>query len=359
MLTEVLIFAGAVFAFGFSSIIGGGASVVLIPILGFVLPISEVPGALVIGTFTNSLGRSIALSRKIRWNLVILFVPAALPSVALGAWLLRFVDPLIITWICALFLISNIPFLFRRDHEQNANQESYKSYKVVGIGFLAGLLSGITGAIGLVFNGFYLKLGLSKEEIVATRAANEILLHLVKLILYVGLGLFSIHSICIGTVIALAAVLSSVMVQIVLPYLNESMFRRLGYAAMCCSGFFLLGQTSCTILKEKTPTLRLISIEDGFETKVKWEKRTTVFEIEYDGNVSFERVVLIQMLPTSIASQVQKLSNNSDQFVVEEVYGWKKHYYEVYLTKKGKVFKYEIDPLPFNQSKKLDSIRAV
>jgi uncharacterized protein len=359
MLTELLIFTTAMFAFGFSSIIGGGASIVLIPILGLVLPISEVPGALVIGTFTSSLGRSISLSRKIRWNLVFLFVPAALPAAVLGAWLLRYVDALIVTWICALFLVSNIPFLFHRQPQQLASQVQYGGCKVIGIGFLAGLLSGITGAVGLVFNGFYLKSGLSKEEIVATRAANEILLHLVKLICYLSLGLFSVHSFCIGVVIALAALLSSLMMQRVLPYLSENMFRNLGYSAMCGAGVFLLAHTSSTILKEKTPSIKLVSIEDGFETKINWEKRTTAFEIEYDGDVSIERVISIDSLPTSVAAQVQKLVSQTDQHVIEEVYGWQKHYYEVYLNKKGKVLKYEVDPKPVNQSTKLNVIRAV
>lgn len=48
--------------------------------------------------------------------------------------------------------------------------------KLSSIGFLAGFLSGLTGAVGLVFNKFYSHYGLSRDQVIATRAANELLL---------------------------------------------------------------------------------------------------------------------------------------------------------------------------------------
>ncbi|MEL4403043.1 hypothetical protein AAEJ42_22690, partial [Shewanella algae] len=77
------------------------------------------------------------------------------------------------------------------------------------VGFFAGFISGITGAIGLLFNRFYLRYGLTKEEIVATRAANEIFLHTIKLIIYIILGLYSGNAIWLGVAIAVASIVSS------------------------------------------------------------------------------------------------------------------------------------------------------
>ena len=350
MVIEIFIFCSAILAFGLSSIIGGGASIILIPVLALVLPISEVPSALVVGTFTSSLSRSVTLYRKIRWNLVFTFVPAALPSVALGAWMLRYVDPLIVTWICALFLVSNLSFLFRGESRGSISATPVKKSHVIGIGFLAGLISGITGAIGLVFNGFYLKSGLDKEEIVATRAANEILLHLLKLVLYLNFGLFSINSFCIGGIVAIAALLSSFIMRTMLSYFSDDLFRRVGFAAMAGSGIFLFAQTSTTIFKEKTPSIRLVSVENGIETKVGWGKKKTAFEIEYDGEVSIERVVSLERLPTDIADRIHPLIESADDYVIDEVYGWSKHYYEVYLDEKGKIVKYEITPRKLHEN---------
>ena len=82
-----------------------------------------------------------------------------------------------------LFLISNLTFLFKKPLEINRAEKPPKLI-LSFIGFAAGFLSGFTGAVGLLFNRFYLRYGLSKEEIIATRAANEIILRLVKIVLY-------------------------------------------------------------------------------------------------------------------------------------------------------------------------------
>src|SRR5690606_2159023 len=127
-------------------------------------------------------------------------------------------------------------------------------------------VSGVTGAIGLLFNRFYLRYGLTKEEIVATRAANEIFLHLVKLIIYVFLGLYSKTALWLGIAIAIGAVISSLTVKYILPYLSEYVFRKIGYGAMVISGIALFISTSQQILKHD-------KISTGYglnEAKLKW-----------------------------------------------------------------------------------------
>lgn len=342
MLTVLLVFTSAVAAFALSSFVGGGASIILIPVLASIVPISEVPGALVIGTFTSSASRLVSLRRKIRWDLVSVFVPAALPAVALGAWLLSYVDPLVISWISALFLISNLPLLFRSERFSPGKVAHTRKPLIAGIGVVAGLLSGLTGAVGLVFNRFYLESGLTKEEIVATRAANEILLHLLKLILYYNLGLFSANSVTIGFLIALAALLSTMVARALLPYVNDCVFRRTGYAAMIASGIFLFTQSSKDILTDRKPSVTLTSVSDGFETRAKWAGKTITLEFEYDGDFSIERVVSVDRLSPTILKLILPLTFQADHFVVEEVFGWSKHYYEVYVYQGNQEKKYEV-----------------
>ena len=45
--------------------------------------------------------------------------------------------------------------------------------------------------MGLLFNKFYLTCGMSKKEIIATRATNQPLLHIIKLVLYSLFGLMT------------------------------------------------------------------------------------------------------------------------------------------------------------------------
>ncbi len=342
MIVSTLIFITAIAAFSLSSISGGGASLILIPLLAISLPISEVPFSLVIGTFTSSLTRSIFYCKKINWKLVSKFVPAALPSVALGSWLLTYIDPIIIRWICGIFLISNIKIFINKNNQKKLKIGRVSSAKVLGIGFLAGLVSGMTGAVGLLFNGFYLKSGLSKDELIATRAANEILLHLIKLYFYISLGLYSAQALKYGLLLALGAILSTIVIKKLLPYLNESTFKRVGIIAMVGSGIFLLAETSNTIALERKPSVKIVGDEDGIETEVNWAKKTSILEIEYNDFPTFERVVEIVDLPIAITSKIGNLSANSTDLKIEEVFGFFSHYYEVYVYQGDRYKKYEI-----------------
>ena len=92
--------------------------------------------------------------------------------------------------LMGLFLMANLPLIFRPTVELETTNPLPKGYLAI-IGAAAGFVSGLTGAVGLLFNRFYLRYGLQKEEIVATRAANEVLLHVVKLALYSSFGLLT------------------------------------------------------------------------------------------------------------------------------------------------------------------------
>lgn len=88
-----LLFVAAFLAFLVSAVAGGGAGLVLVPLLRLILPITAIPAALSIGTATSSLSRIHLFRHAIRWDVVRRFVPTALPAAALGAWLLTLFEP--------------------------------------------------------------------------------------------------------------------------------------------------------------------------------------------------------------------------------------------------------------------------
>lgn len=153
-------------------------------------------------------------------------MPFSIPAVLTGAYLIKFINPNYLQLIVALFLVCNAPQLFKSKKTAENSEKPYPDFALAIIGFLAGFVSGITGAIGLLFNRFYLKFGLSKEEIVATRAANEVFLHLIKLMIYISLGLYSNLALCLGLAIAAATIFSSYTVKFILPYLSENIFKK-------------------------------------------------------------------------------------------------------------------------------------
>ncbi|MBC7390786.1 MAG: sulfite exporter TauE/SafE family protein [Opitutaceae bacterium] len=327
--TLAIIFIVSYLAFSLSAICGGGAGLMLIPVLGRILPVSQVPAALSIGTFISSASRIFAFFSKIRWDIVKWFVPAALPAVWLGAWLLKFVNPIYLELSMGLFLISNLFSLFKAKKEVKPGKKS--NFKLLIIGFLAGFLSGLTGAVGLLFNKFYLQYGLSKEEIVATRAANEVLMHLLKIVLYTLFGLISIKVLSVGLTVAISALLSTWTMKWLLPKLSELFFKYLGYSAMVLSGFVMLSQSGQTILSQNKGNVSFTPIAEGIETKLQWQKSNFSIEFAYDDGFEYEQQIPFEELDSERMQIVLSQKKLADKIIIEEVYGIGTKSYEAYF----------------------------
>ena len=82
----------------------------------------------------------------------------------MGAYLIKYINPNYLQLIVAFFLIANVPQLFKKVKNDETDEKASPKYVLAIIGFLAGFVSGITGAIGLLFNRFYLIFGLKKER---------------------------------------------------------------------------------------------------------------------------------------------------------------------------------------------------
>lgn len=331
-----LLFFGTILAFWISAICGGGASLILIPVLNLLIPSSVVPFSLTIGTFTSSVSRIAIFKKHIKWQIFFWFVPFSIPSVLLGAWLIKYINPNYLQLIVAFFLILNLPELFKSKKKEIQQQKAYPKFILIIIGFCAGLVSGITGAIGLFFNRFYLRFGLTKEEIVATRAINEVFLHFIKLIIYISLGLYSKTALWLGLTIAVATVISSFTVKYILPYLSEFLFKKIGYGAMVFSGFLLLIGTSEKIIQQDK-----ISISAAQqESVISWRNTDFVIEFAFDDGFEVERPIKSNELPDHIKPKYNSLLDQFDKIYLEKVYSFgKKHAYEFYCYQDNKLAK--------------------
>jgi uncharacterized membrane protein YfcA len=339
MLTSLLLlFVCSFLAFALSAICGGGAGLMLIPILGGILPVTQVPAALSIGTFTSSASRGVMFYSKIRWDIVRWFVPAALPAVWLGAWLLKFVNPMYLELGMGLFLISNLVALFKKPKEGRPTNKKSNTMLLV-IGFLAGFLSGLTGAVGLLFNKFYLQYGLTKEEIIATRAANELLLHLLKILLYTLFGLLQPKVFLVGSVVAASALLSSWSMKWILPLLSDQLFKKIGYAAMVVSGIAMLSQSSHSILVVNKGNISFSPVAEGLETKLQWQRSNFSLEFAYDEGFEFEQVIPLHELSKEKREFVLSQKGIADNVIVEATFNIREHAFEAYYFRGGRLIK--------------------
>ncbi|MDM1071718.1 sulfite exporter TauE/SafE family protein [Empedobacter brevis] len=339
--TVFLLFIGSILAFWISAICGGGASLILIPILNLIIPTSIVPFSLTIGTFTSSASRIAAFRKSVHWKIFFWFVPFSIPAVLIGAYFIKFINPIYLQIIVAILLIANVPQLFLNKKQQDKEEKPSPKYILALVGFLAGFVSGITGAIGLLFNRFYLKYGLTKEEIIATRAANEIILHIIKLVIYILLGLYSRNALLLGLTIAFASIISSYTVKYILPLFSDFAFRKVGYAAMVISGITLFYSSAQKIIQQDKVQLTTTNKGDKNETALKWRNSDFVLEYSLDGEFEIERPIEPQELPKNLLEKYNKISPNYDKINLEKVFKIGEESYEFYCYKGSVLTKLE------------------
>ena len=337
-----LLFVSSVVAFTLSAISGGGAGLMLLPILRIALPAAQVPAALSIGSTVSSTSRIALFFRDIHWPVVRWFVPAAIPCVWLGAWLLTYVEPAYLEAVLGLFLLANLPMLLRPKAALSAATASkLPPWSLALIGGAAGFVSGLTGAVGLIFNRFYLQYGLSKDQVIATRAANEIILHLIKLVLYGLFGLLTPEVWAIGGCIGAAALLATWLARKVLPYLSESLFRRTGYAAMVLSGVLMCGNAGAALADRHQIALQTNSTRHGFQSQLDWQDARMTLEFKYKKGFEFEQVIPWTSLPDDRKAMTLAWMEGADHIVVEEVRTFKKRSYELYVYRGDQLSKHK------------------
>ncbi|WP_036301119.1 sulfite exporter TauE/SafE family protein [Methylotenera sp. L2L1] len=325
----LITFIAALVAFSISLICGGGAGLLLIPILGFALPVTQVPAALSVGTSISSITKIGLFYKSIRWSLVKHFLPTAIPGVFIGGYLLSHLDPVYIEFCMALFLVSNLPYVFKKPTE-TLNKTDKLTWSFPAVGFLAGLISGLTGAVGVLFNGVYLRYGLEKEEIVATRAANEIILHLIKLCLYAWLGLFTSKALLLGLTVALAAVISTFMMKTILPKITTKLFSKIGYGAMVVAGVLMLNSASIRIQEAHDPSINIMRMSKGFDAAFTWNDWLYTIEFKYEEGFEFEKLIpFTDLTPTRQAFVISQQAD-AHKTVIEKVYSLRKISYEAY-----------------------------
>ncbi|MDO7844079.1 sulfite exporter TauE/SafE family protein [Sphingomonas immobilis] len=339
-----LIFIAAFLAFVASAVAGGGAGLVLVPLLRLILPVAAIPGALSIGTAASSISRLYLFRDRIRWDVVRRFVPTALPAAGLGAWLLTRIEPAYVEFLLGCFLLLNLPALFRRAPEPGT-ETPLPLARLPWLGAAAGLLSGFTGAVGVIFNRAYYRLGMSKDEIVATRATNEVLLHLLKIALYAAFGLLPTSAMVAGALVAGAAILAAFATRPILAMLHEGLFRRAGLLAMVASGVTMFSLSGSQIMAIHQAWVDYVARGDEAEMQLYLAgARHATIEREDDGSFVIERRVAVADLPRPVAAALPTVARPEAITLVEEVRGFGVRYYEVYHRRGGAIVKTELAP---------------
>jgi uncharacterized protein len=336
-MTFFLVFLAALVAFSLSTLGGGGAGLLLVPVLARVVPATMVPGALTLGTVASTSSKLLAFRTQIRWDITRWFVPAAIPGVVLGAMTLGVLPPLLLQVFLGFLLLAHVRFLFVRSGSSPETEETGAAQALdttvrgrlalVVIGFLAGFLSGLTGAVGVLFNRFYFRRGLGPEEVVATRAGNELPLHCLKLALYFGLGLLHREVLFAGAAVAVGALLATLLARRVVSALSPRQFQRLGYAAMVFSGLVMIGAAALEVRRSPDLSAGLERAADGHEIELSsaWSGGGVALEWELGEGFALERLVPLDALPADVRASARERERaaGGQRLACEEVYRWR------------------------------------
>jgi uncharacterized membrane protein YfcA len=183
----IIFFAGAI-AYIISTLSGGGGSLLLVPIINFLIGAKATAPVINFGNLVGQPVRIILFWKYINWKITLYYVPPAIAGAILSAWIF---SSLKLEWLqifVGLFLISSI-FQYRFGKKKRSFKMGLKGF--VPLGFFVAFFSTLIGATGPVLNPFYLNYGLEKEPMIATKTMNSFFVGLVQISSYTALG--SLH----------------------------------------------------------------------------------------------------------------------------------------------------------------------
>lgn len=233
----ILLFILGIAAFILSTVSGGGGSLVLIPVLNWMLGVTNTAPVLNLGTFLGRPARLFIFWKHIKWKVCLYYAPAAIIGAWLGSWLFSNFKVEWLQVLVGIFLISTV-WQYRFGKKEKSF--TMRLWYFIPLGLIVSVLGTIIGALGPVLNPFYLNLGLDKEDLIATKTANSFLMGLSQIGSYAFFGLLHNELWVYGLALGLGATIGNIIGKKFLSKMKSSTFRKLVIALMVISGVLLI-----------------------------------------------------------------------------------------------------------------------
>lgn len=238
MMQLILILIGAFVVFILSTLTGGGASLLLMPLVAVVVGIKAVAPVMAISIGMSSTTKVALFWKHIDWKLFGWLFPSTIVGSIIGARLFASLSSDYLQILIGLLLVSTI-FQFR----QKPNSQSkfkIKAWHFAPMGLVVAFLSGLIGGVGPLMNSAYLNYGISKESLLGTRSANAILLHSTKIISYAYFGFVTGEVLKYGIMIGITSMVAVYFGKLILAKISDLFFRQIVVASMVLSGVLML-----------------------------------------------------------------------------------------------------------------------
>jgi len=224
--------------FVLSTLSGGGASLLLMPLIVFVIGAKQVAPIMTLGIAMSSSSRVFLFFKEIDWRLFKWLFPSTIIGAILGARMFASLSSDWIQVIIGCFLVVTVVQFFQKP--KDLNKKYIKTWHFIPIGFGVAFLSALIGGVGPLMNSAYLNYGMRKESLIGTRSANAVVLHISKLVSYAYFGYMTPEVIKFGLILGVSAVIGNFFGKKLLRLISELFFRKIVIATMVISGVLML-----------------------------------------------------------------------------------------------------------------------
>ncbi|MFC0264626.1 sulfite exporter TauE/SafE family protein [Fontibacter flavus] len=233
----ILILIGAFIVFILSTLTGGGASLLLMPLVAAVVGVKAVAPVMAISIGMSSTSKVFFFYKYIDWKLFAWLFPSTIIGSILGAKMFAELSSDYLQILIGILLISTV-FQFNKIEKRTGYQ--VKAWHFAPMGLVVAFLSGLIGGVGPLMNSAYLNYGINKESLLGTRSANAILLHLTKIISYAYFGYVTGEVLKYGILIGLSSMIAVYFGKLILSKMSEVFFRKIVVGSMVLSGALML-----------------------------------------------------------------------------------------------------------------------
>jgi uncharacterized protein len=209
-----------------STIAGGGTPFILIPLIGFFLGSTAIPPVLTTVMLCGHPQRLWLYWKYIDWQIMGWYLPGAVVGAILGAIAYTKVQLEWLPILLAVFLIASTISYIPSKTDLKPTFKVYSWYFLPS-GFIFAFLSGLIGSTGPLLNPLYINYGLAKEDLIGTKSAHLLIVHIVKIITYALCGALNPIYLSYGLLMGVAAFPGNWLGQKVLTRISQQNFQKL------------------------------------------------------------------------------------------------------------------------------------
>lgn len=233
----ILVLIGAFIIFILSTLTGGGASLLLMPLVAVVVGVKAVAPVMAISIGMSSTSKVFFFWREIDWKLFSWLFPSTIVGSILGAKMFATLSADFLQILIGLLLVSTV---VQWKRAEKPSKIKIKAWHFAPMGLVVAFLSGLIGGVGPLMNSAYLNYGMTKESLLGTRSANAILLHITKIISYAYLGFVTGEVLRYGILIGISSMIAVYFGKLILAKISDLFFRKIVVASMVVSGMLML-----------------------------------------------------------------------------------------------------------------------